>query len=340
MVELEKPFLSILMPVYNAQKYLRDTIQSILMQSYRNFELILIDDGSSDGSGSICDEIAGEDSRVRVIHQENHGLCNARNTAVQNARGEYIIFSDHDDLFLKGAFDVLANTMVTYGADLVKGTYLGEILSTDGSTRVYDAVMPDAVMKISELAGMHYKEFNYVIRAMWNGIYKTALIREHGIKFDENLKAGAEDYDFNLQYLEHAETIGLISRPIYKHFARENQSASVGYNENRQKGIIKDYQKEADLLKRFDLSAEVYIRHQLWYYYMLVHEYSFKDTPLSTAEIISRLDAYAAGMDLFRTVSLREKVKLFRKMPKMMIQWMILCSHHTGILYRYNKLQH
>ena len=84
--------ISVIMPVYNGEKFLKHTVQTILDQSFQEFELILVDDGSKDRSGDICDELAKSDARIRVIHQENKGICGARNTGLEAAQGEYIAF--------------------------------------------------------------------------------------------------------------------------------------------------------------------------------------------------------------------------------------------------------
>ena len=91
------PLVSVVIPVYNVEKYLRECVDSVINQTYRHIEIILIDDGSTDSGGDICDEYMSTDSRIRLIHQENHGLGNARNVGLRDATGKYIIFLDSDD---------------------------------------------------------------------------------------------------------------------------------------------------------------------------------------------------------------------------------------------------
>ena len=93
--------ISVIVPVYNVEKYIRRCIESILIQEYRNFELILVDDGSTDSSGDICEEYAKDNNRITVIHQENKGLSGARNTGISNAKGEWVVFIDSDDYISK-----------------------------------------------------------------------------------------------------------------------------------------------------------------------------------------------------------------------------------------------
>ena len=101
------PKLSVIVPVYNTEKYLRDCVDSILAQSFPDFELILVDDGSTDGSGAICDECAARDSRIRVIHQQNSGATVARRSGVRIAQGEYVTFVDSDDWIDKDMYRIM-----------------------------------------------------------------------------------------------------------------------------------------------------------------------------------------------------------------------------------------
>lgn len=112
-------FFSILIPVYNVEPYLRECLDSILAQSWQNFELVVIDDGATDRSGAICDEYAQKDGRVRVFHKPNGGLMSARRYAIERAKGDYYIFVDSDDSLLPGALETLAKAIADTGADCV-----------------------------------------------------------------------------------------------------------------------------------------------------------------------------------------------------------------------------
>ena len=118
------PKISVIVPVYNTEKYLHRCIDSILSQTFTDFELLLINDGSKDRSGAICDEYAAKDNRVRVFHKENGGVSSARNLGLDSAYGEYIIFLDSDDYWLNNmALELLYNTAIKFGLDIVRGEY-------------------------------------------------------------------------------------------------------------------------------------------------------------------------------------------------------------------------
>lgn len=110
--------ISIVVPVYNVEPYLRKCIESIIQQTYKNIEILLIDDGSKDNSGKICDDFAKEDARIKVIHKKNGGLSDARNVGIDNAKGEYITFIDSDDYISSGYIKYLYNLLVAYNADI------------------------------------------------------------------------------------------------------------------------------------------------------------------------------------------------------------------------------
>lgn len=115
------PLISVVVPVYNVEQYLHRCVDSILAQTYEHLEVILVDDGAKDSSGAICDDYAGKDSRVKVIHKENGGLSSARNAGIDIARGEYLAFVDSDDWVEPDAYGYMLQRMLEYGVKLVCG---------------------------------------------------------------------------------------------------------------------------------------------------------------------------------------------------------------------------
>ena len=124
------PFVSVIMPVYNVRPFLREALDSVIRQTYRNLEIIVIDDGSTDGSGQICDQYQQKDHRIRVIHQENKGLSSARNTGLDVMHGEFVAFLDPDDAFLPDMIEHLLRAMLQTGADIAACSYY--FCQTDG----------------------------------------------------------------------------------------------------------------------------------------------------------------------------------------------------------------
>ena len=118
-----EPLISIIVPVYNAEKYLPYCIKSILGQSYRNLEVILVDDGAKDSSPQICDSYAAKDSRIKVIHQENGGIGKAQNAGLDAAHGDYIAFADNDDILDRCNIELLLHALLDSGADMSKARW-------------------------------------------------------------------------------------------------------------------------------------------------------------------------------------------------------------------------
>lgn len=222
---------SIIVPVYNSGIYLRTAIDSILMQSFKEFELILVDDGSIDGSSELCDEYAKLDHRIIVIHQKNSGICNARNNAMKIARGEYLAFSDHDDEYLPGLLEDNYELAKKYNLDFVKFCSRQDIIK--------DGKLVSSVTNYAE-AGIYEREdlklmiydlyFNNFCTCVWDGIYKRSFLEKHEIMYDEYFKKGFEDLDFFAKVLMYVQRYGIHNKCYYVHNLRLSFSTSLKPN--------------------------------------------------------------------------------------------------------------
>lgn len=121
---MDHPLISVIIPVYNVDKYLRQCLDSVINQTYKNIEILLIDDGSTDDSGKICDEYAGNDARITVIHKENGGLSDARNTGIESMHGQYVSFVDSDDYIDLHYIETLTNAAVSTKSDVIMASYI------------------------------------------------------------------------------------------------------------------------------------------------------------------------------------------------------------------------
>ena len=191
--------ISIIVPIYKAEQYIHRCIDSILSQNYTDFELLLIDDGSPDGCGAICDEYAAKDSRVRVFHKENGGVSSARNLGLDNAQGEWITFVDIDD-YLHPEF--LASLHAQNDADMVVGSF-----QLVGSDEKWDVLLEDRIYDREKLEG---DIFNLLIKVNfqtpWGKLYKHSLLNAHHLRFDEKMIAN-EDFLFVLNYLLYVQSL-------------------------------------------------------------------------------------------------------------------------------------
>lgn len=166
--------VSIIVPIYNAQKFLKECIDSILDQTYQNLEIILVDDGSKDDSGKICDYYAKVDSRIKVFHQENKGLSAARNKGIKNSHGDYIAFIDADDYLSHNMIEVLLQSIKKNDADLSMCSF--QYVNEFGE-RLKENVSPilDEVLNVDEALSKLFKEKNWYYIVAWNKLYKKEL---------------------------------------------------------------------------------------------------------------------------------------------------------------------
>ena len=215
-MNLENPAVSVIVPVYKAEKYLRKCVDSILAQTFRDFEVLLVDDGSPDGSGAICDEYAGKDPRVRVFHKENGGVSSARQCGLDNARGEYTIHADPDDWVEPNMLEELYAKAKAEDADIVICDFYYEYSPTRITVcrqRLKDRY-PETV--IAQLFRME------VTGCVWNKLVRTSLFRENGISFPKGINIG-EDYSVVVALLLVAQKTSSVDLPLY-HYIRNQDS--------------------------------------------------------------------------------------------------------------------
>lgn len=199
--------ISIIIPVYNTEKFINRCIDSILAQTFTNFELLIIDDGSKDGSGRICDGYAANDIRVRVFHKENGGVSSARNLGLEYARNEWIMFVDSDDWLPQNSLEILIQGQE---ADLIVSGYVLEKEKTK-------PIVPSC-NGIQKGEGLH----NFIIKnyqstfltAPWAKLYRREIIVLNAISFDLQLKV-CEDAIFIATYLLYVDSICIVDKACY-----------------------------------------------------------------------------------------------------------------------------
>ena len=210
--------VSIIIPVYNAEKTVERCVRSVLNQEFKDLELVAIDDGSKDASGSILDRIAKEDSRLSVMHVDNGGVSRARNIGLSYIQGEYVQFLDADDYIPMESTKLLVRTMEESGCDLVIADFyrvVGERVARKGSIRT------DGTLTLQEFATLMMEspsDFYYGV--LWNKLYKRSLIADNDLTMDEDLNY-CEDFIFNMEYLLHTKTIRPLPVPVYYYIKTE-----------------------------------------------------------------------------------------------------------------------
>lgn len=205
------PLVSIIVPIYNAQDFLERCIKSVLAQEYTNFELILVDDGSTDNSGAVCDSYLALDARIRVIHKENTGVSDSRNRALDEAKGEYLQFLDSDDWLAQDATRQLVRSVQSSGCDMVIADFyrvVGETISHKGD------IEKDGKLTREEFAGhMMENPADFYYGVLWNKLYRRDIIEQNRLRMDANI-SWCEDFIFNLEYLRHCHSIYALRVPV------------------------------------------------------------------------------------------------------------------------------
>ena len=206
------PTVSIIVPVYQAEATIRRCVDSILRQEFTDFELLLVDDGSSDASGRICDEYAALDHRVQVIHKPNTGVSDTRNTGMERAAGTYLQFLDSDDWITSDATRLLVRTAQSTHCDLVIADFyrvVGNRVSHKGG------IAEDRVLSREEFAEeMMENPADFYYGVLWNKLYRRDLIEAHHLRMDTGI-SWCEDFIFNLEYILHASSFAALRSPIY-----------------------------------------------------------------------------------------------------------------------------
>ena len=235
---MKKNKISFVIPVYNTVNYLDICFNSILKQNYDNWELIIIDDGSFDGSGEKCDQYAKNDSRIRVIHTDNNGVAAARNEGIKHISGDYVLFMDSDDYIEDEAFEYVIPILNKKDYDIVffdfkkvteEGHNLGQSTNMVG----------ESILSKDEA----FKNLLNYGGTLWNKLIKYEIIKKNNIKFEQSLKA-SEDWLFLVEAMGHSSTFYYIDKKIYNYVIRNNSLSRndnieklLAYNENVIKGL-------------------------------------------------------------------------------------------------------
>ena len=252
---------SIILPVYNVEKYIRKCLESVVKQSYTDYELIVVNDGSKDNSGAICDEFSKKYSNITVLHIPNGGVSHARNVALSKAKGEYVWFIDSDDYLEPDSLQLLATyvdahtdlDLLIFDANVVdeEGKHIEKLESNLPCEKAFDF---DSQRKLL-----------FANTSLWNRIYRMDIIKNEALAFEEKITI-AEDLLFNYKYLLKANKIYYEKYALYYYVQRQN-SAMTGAGKN------KDVQKVFELLIQYYKEKELYTKYRDEIEYLAIYHY-------------------------------------------------------------------
>ncbi len=265
--------LSLIIPVYNTAEYLEKCIRSAMDQTYKNIEIICVDDGSSDGSETILDRLAEEDSRVIVIHQKNAGESAARNVGINLISGDYFGFMDCDDWIEPDMYERLIDSLEKNEVDIACGGWFEEFKDRTVEVGCLDKPEKD-VFDWQQLMYYIYKRDRYrAFGYMWDKVYRIHLLKDENgkaIRFDETMVLGA-DITFLAKMGTNAKTVSYIDTPFY-HYRQRETSGTFSKNVKHRMGAIRAYEETIELLKSKGAWQETidYAKRFLGYHCILI----------------------------------------------------------------------
>ena len=311
------PIISVIIPVYNPGRHLIKCLDSIINQTYPYLQIILIDDGSTDGSGEICDQYAEKDSRVICVHQPNSGVSKARNKGIELANGDYYHFPDSDDYIEPDTYEYLLNLMYEHKCEAVSFEFFGTY--SDHETQ---NILSDDFYGLFDITNAHRLIMTGTPFA-WNKLFKKELIIANsnlpGIKFHEDIFRG-EDSLFVHEAIERAQTMWFDKRPLY-HYVQSEESAVRGRFRVSQLSALKLFEAYEPFLCKYSEMKQYFFKtmsHLLirLYYDMWADEADYSE---KQRKLYSEFKKNKKVMYQYSDVSRSEKVKfgLFSFSPKL-----------------------
>lgn len=312
-----QPLLSVIVPVYNVEQYLHQCVDSIIGQTYKNLEIILVNDGSTDGSGAICDEYATKDSRVRVIHKENGGLSSARNIAMEVMKGDFVSFVDSDDWLDLGAYETLVECLLDTGADVIQFGYVDEY---EGQNNVIQDT-PSPLKLVPSSHSFRAYALGILYPMMCTYVYKVASLS--GLKCQIGMIH--EDQLFNLEYFASHPKIVAILREKYYHYRRRSGSITSSKRARSIIDLSDGFRLVLDSLSKKNLAKQVmdlsnYIvlnRLEMHYMDCISSDVSFDSFKISLNRVLQDTYFFSLPLDMPRVIEYRA----FRAYPKIYPYW-------------------
>lgn len=309
--------VSIIIPVYNTEKELDRCLESICSQTYRELEIICIDDGSTDRSGGIADKFSQKDERIKVIHQKNGGESNARNTGLKVATGDYIAFCDCDDWIDKDMYEILVNTLEEDNVDIAISSWYKETGVVSEEIKNELPVSDEVFGRDKLLEYLYMRDSYRGFAYMWDKLYRREILRDKNgnlLLFDETLRLGG-DVLYLAQLALNVDRAKYVDRAFYH------------YNQRQESGChTKDVKKLRDWLRAYELMIQIFeeerIEEQIMRYVKRFLAYHSSNA----AEI-----AINQGED-------KAKEEFQRFMHQYAHEYISLNSQHPERIFRYQNL--
>lgn len=258
------PQVSIIVPVYNVDKYLQQCVESLINQSYQNLEIVLIDDGSKDTSGQVCDYFAEKYKKINVFHKANSGLGLTRNYGLERINGEYVTFVDSDDYLQQDAIQRLVDGLDNGQNDTVIG---GFTKVTDEGKELYTETYPEEVVGngqvyshlFNRMLGSSPDEHDSIKPSVWNALYSVKLIKTHNLRFVSERELISEDIVWDSDYYRYSKSVKVITSSSY-YYRYNPTSLSQTYKPDRYERSIKFYKYMIDKTSKTEIAKDAWLR--------------------------------------------------------------------------------
>lgn len=304
--------ISIVVPVYNAAPFLEKCVLSLVEQDYEPVEILLVNDGSTDGSKEICDRLAAQYPQIRVFHRENSGVSATRNFGIEHANGKYLMFADSDDWLEPSAAGKMIEAMEKYQVGLVLSGY-SRFAEDDGSNisvhRLckYSVAIMQSRMELSSLFLNAATSLFGV--SIWAKLYRMDIIREHHVRFPEHINY-EEDCCFNLAYYRHIDNAAALREYMY-HYRQNVASLSKGYRAGAFKFLVNGFRERKKYLAEIGMEESIPRIERIFLTVIKINCQKITLSPMSAGE---KRTAYQEMLAFPETVEIAESSPLSRNM--------------------------
>ena len=325
---LDKHTISIIIPVYNSEQYLKKCLDSIRAQTYNQLEIICVDDDSTDDSPVILEKYAAIDDRIKVIHKKNEGVSIARNTGLDNANGDYVLFVDSDDWIENTTCEIALKNLVEQNSDLVLWTYIRERKGESKEKEIFDTDLVFTEEEVQKklhrrMIGVIDEELAHPENAdalctVWGKLYKRSIISQYNIKFYDIREIGTyEDGLFNLVYLQYVKKAVFLNKYLY-HYRRTND---ISITESYDEKLVQKWDKLFELMNQYIVHNELPVE----YIEALNNRISLSLIPLGINEMTKKCSVVDKIKRIKQIVCKKEYIRAVKslKIQYMPIHWKI-----------------
>lgn len=318
------PQISIIVPIYNGEKYVDKCLEMIINQTFKDFELIIVDDGSTDNTKKMCTKYAEKDPRIKLISKKNGGTWAARNKGIDESTGKYIIFLDCDDWYEDNLFMEMYENMKKNNVDLVIAGQTNVFVDKNGKTIKKTTVLPkDNLFKTKDAILGNYillreEEIGDIL---WNKIYKSEIIKKYNLKF-ENYKRG-EDTIFNANYYQHIDRCLVIGKALYNYRIENANPVWLKYSENYLSIVSQENDTIINKLKEWGKYDNFAIEYQSTHFTYRIIEYFYKLVyPGNTLSFKEKFDEVASLINDEEVIKNLDNSSVIGIFPKLIIKFM------------------